>query len=91
MLKSALSAHTTDVLNALKTAGVNPEWVQVGNETNDGLLWPEGKASTNMANYAQLVTSGYDAVKSVFLSAKVIIHLTNALLFFTVEYAKTPS
>jgi arabinogalactan endo-1,4-beta-galactosidase len=76
-LKSALSAHTTDVLNQLKTAGVTPEWVQVGNETNNGMLWPEGKASTNMNNYAQLVNAGYDAVKAVFATAKVIVHVSN--------------
>lgn len=76
-LKTSLTNHTTDVLNALKTAGVTPEWVQVGNETNDGLLWPEAKASTNMANYAQLINAGYDAVKAVFPSAKVIVHLSN--------------
>lgn len=76
-LKTALAAHTTDVLNQLKTSGVTPEWVQVGNETNDGMLWPEGKASTNMANYAQLVAAGYDAVKAVFANAKVIVHVSN--------------
>lgn len=76
-LKTSLAAHTTDVLNALKTAGVTPEWVQVGNETADGLLWPEGKASANMSNYAQLITAGYDAVKAVFPDAKVIVHLSN--------------
>ncbi|MCW3073421.1 MAG: cellulase family glycosylhydrolase [Flaviaesturariibacter sp.] len=76
-LKVALVAHTSDVLNALKSAGVTPEWVQVGNETNDGMLWPEGKASTNMANYAGFVAAGYDAVKSVFPNAKVIVHVSN--------------
>ncbi|MDB5250952.1 MAG: arabinogalactan endo,4-beta-galactosidase [Flaviaesturariibacter sp.] len=76
-LKSALATHTTDVLNALKTAGVTPEWVQVGNETNDGMLWPDGKASTNMSAFAQLVTAGYDAVKAVVPTAKVIVHVSN--------------
>ncbi len=76
-MKNALSAHTTDVLNQLKTAGVTPEWVQVGNETNNGMLWPEGKASTNMSNYAQLVNAGYNAAKAVFASAKVIVHVSN--------------
>lgn len=76
-LKSSLASHTTDVLNALKTSGVEPEWVQVGNETNDGMLWPEGKASTNMNAFAQLVNAGYDAVKAVFPSAKVIVHVSN--------------
>ena len=47
-----------------------PEWVQVGNETNDGMLWPEGKASANMTNFASLINAGYDAVKSVSDSFK---------------------
>lgn len=76
-LKTSLATHTTDVLNALKLAAVTPEWVQVGNETNNGMLWPEGRASTNMSNFAQLVNAGYDAVKAVFPSAKVIVHVSN--------------
>jgi arabinogalactan endo-1,4-beta-galactosidase len=76
-LKAALATHTTEVLTALKTAGVTPEWVQVGNETNNGMLWPDGRASTNMNNYAQLVTAGYDAVKAVFANAKVMVHVSN--------------
>ena len=76
-LKTSLAAHTISVLTALKTAGVTPEWVQVGNETNDGMLWPEGKASMNMANFAKLVNAGYDAVKSIFPNAIVIVHVSN--------------
>jgi arabinogalactan endo-1,4-beta-galactosidase len=76
-LKVDVATHTTAVLNALKAAGVTPEWVQVGNETNNGMLWPDGMASTNMANFAALVTSGHDAVKSVFPNALVIVHVSN--------------
>lgn len=76
-LQNALSGHTTDVLNQLKNAGVTPEWVQIGNETNDGMLWPEGKASTSMNSFAQLVNAGYAATKQVFPQAKVIVHLSN--------------
>lgn len=78
-LKNAVAAHTTDVLNALKTAGVTPEWVQVGNETNNGMLWPTGQANLTggMANYAQFVNAGYDAVKAVFPTTRVIVHVSN--------------
>lgn len=76
-LKASVANHTTAVLSELKNNGITPEWVQVGNETNNGMLWPEGKASANMANFAQLVNAGYDAVKSVFPSAKVIVHVSN--------------
>lgn len=76
-LKTSVQNHTIDVLTALKNNGITPEWVQVGNETNDGMLWPEGKASVSMSNFAQLVNSGYDAIKQVFPSAKVIVHVSN--------------
>jgi arabinogalactan endo-1,4-beta-galactosidase len=49
----------------------------VGNETNDGMLWPTGKASANMANYAALINQGYNAVKAVDASIKVIVHISN--------------
>lgn len=74
-LKTAVATHTTEVLTALKEQGITPEWVQVGNETGNGMLWDDGKASDHMAQYAALTTAGYDAVKSVFTDAKVIVHL----------------
>jgi arabinogalactan endo-1,4-beta-galactosidase len=52
-------------------------WVQIGNETNNGMLWPQGKASTNMNNFAQLINAGYDATKAVDSSIKTIVHLSN--------------
>lgn len=76
-LKTAVADHTKDVLNELKSNSITPEWVQVGNETGNGMLWEDGKASVNMKNYAELSNAGYDAVKSVFPDAKVIVHLQN--------------
>ena len=76
-LQTSVYNHTFNVLTTLKTNGVTPEWVQVGNETNDGMLWPTGKASTNMANFAALVNKGYDAVKAVDATIKVIVHISN--------------
>ncbi len=76
-LQTSVSSHTTSVLNALKAAGVTPEWVSIGNETNDGMLWPEGKASVIMSNFALLVNAGYNAVKAVDASIKVIVHISN--------------
>jgi len=76
-LQSSVYNHTFNVLSTLKTNGIIPEWVQVGNETNDGMLWPTGKASVNMANFAALVNKGYDAVKAVDNTIKVIVQISN--------------
>jgi arabinogalactan endo-1,4-beta-galactosidase len=77
-LKTAVYNYTVGVMDTLKLNGVTPTWVQVGNETDDGMLWPTGQVSQgNMANYAALVKMGYTAVKSVSTSTKVIVHLSN--------------
>jgi arabinogalactan endo-1,4-beta-galactosidase len=41
------------------------------------MLWEDGKASTNMRNFAWMVNSGHDAVKAIFPQTKVIVHLSN--------------
>lgn len=71
-LKTAMAAHVAEMLNALKTVDVEPEWVQIGNETRGGMMYPLGAAD---AHFAELVATGYDAVKAVFPAAKVIVHI----------------
>lgn len=66
--------HTFDVINALKVAGVTPEWVQVGNEIPGGILWPDG-STANWPQLGQLLNKGYDAVKAVDKNIKVIVHV----------------
>jgi arabinogalactan endo-1,4-beta-galactosidase len=69
--------HVYDVLDTLKSLGVTPKWVQVGNETNDGMLWEDGRASTHMNNFASMILSGYNAVKAIDTSIQVIVHLSD--------------
>jgi arabinogalactan endo-1,4-beta-galactosidase len=76
-LTNTVYSYTVSVLDTLKANGVVPSWVQIGNETNDGMLWPDGRASLNMANFAALVSSGYKAVKSINDSIQVIVHISN--------------
>lgn len=76
-LKTAITNYTTEVLDSLKNNGITPDWVQIGNETGNGMLWEDGRASTNMANYAALNNAGYYASKAVFPTAKVVVHVQN--------------
>ncbi|MBR1548977.1 MAG: glycosyl hydrolase 53 family protein [Prevotella sp.] len=71
----ALAAHTREVLLAIREAGVDVKWVQVGNETTNGFLWPMGHIKDNMRQYAGLTDAGYGAVKEVYPQAQVIVHL----------------
>ena len=89
-LKKAVADHTREVLTLLKENGVEVEWVQVGNETTNGMLrhlslTDDGEAGeespvggslrNHPANYAAYTTAGYDAVKEVYPDAKVIVHV----------------
>jgi arabinogalactan endo-1,4-beta-galactosidase len=76
-LTDTVYSYTFHVMDTLKSNGINPVWVQVGNETNDGMLWEDGRASTNMQQFAALINAGYNAVKSVNDSTKVIVHISN--------------
>lgn len=83
-LQAAMAMHTRNILQALKDEGIEPKWVQVGNETNSGMLNPLGKIDWELSrperftSYVALSNAGYDAVKQVLPNTSVIIHLGGA-------------
>ena len=42
-LQAAMREYTTNTLAALDAVGAAPDMVQIGNETNAGMLWPDGQ------------------------------------------------
>ncbi len=80
-LLEAVREHTLDILNTLKEEGIRPEWVQIGNETPNGMLWPVGKVNKDQGeweHYAAFTAIGYEAAKEVFSDIIVIVHVDNA-------------
>jgi arabinogalactan endo-1,4-beta-galactosidase len=73
-LKQALYDHTFDVCNSLVIQGTPPDMVQVGNEINAGMLWPDGDYN-HMDNLAALLKEGYRAVKDCSPSTLVMLHI----------------
>ena len=88
----AVREHTLDVLYTLKEEGIQPEWVQIGNETPNGMLWPMGKVKNEMmkdegmtdegeshwGQYAGFTAMGYKSAKEAFPDIHVIVHIDNA-------------
>jgi len=72
-VKAAMTAHVNEMLTKLAAAGIEPEWVQIGNETRTGMMWPLGQID-NGSNFTEMVNAGYDAVKAVFPDCTVIVH-----------------
>ncbi|MBN2116735.1 MAG: arabinogalactan endo-1,4-beta-galactosidase [Anaerolineales bacterium] len=76
-LEQAVYDHTFDVCNSLAAQGTPPDMVQVGNEINAGMLWPDGHTydPPNWDNLAQLLIAGYNAVKACSPETQVMLHI----------------
>jgi arabinogalactan endo-1,4-beta-galactosidase len=71
--------YTYDVCTSLKAQGTTPDTVQIGNEINVGMLWPNGKVvSNNFAPLAGLLKQGYAATKACNSGTQVMIHTADA-------------
>ncbi|NVJ89976.1 MAG: glycosyl hydrolase 53 family protein, partial [Flavobacteriaceae bacterium] len=77
-LETAVANHTTGVLNGLSAKNITPKYIQIGNETDNGMLWDTGKASVGgFSNYAKFINAGAEAVKNFNSNIKTIIHISN--------------
>ncbi len=75
-LAKAVYAYTHDTLTALQVAGLAPEYVQVGNETNGEVMMPAAtKAPINWTRNAKLLNAGIKAVRDADPKIKVMLHI----------------
>ena len=87
-LVAQVQSYTQDVVGQLITAGVAPDYVQIGNELNSGMLWPTGKNwaanGETVGGFdvlARLLSAGVTGVRAaetaggVTTPAKTILHL----------------
>ncbi len=73
-LKKKVYDYTKDVIQQLKDQGTTPDMVQIGNEINHGIIWPEGNVS-NFDGLAQLINAGTAATKAVDPTITMMLHV----------------
>jgi arabinogalactan endo-1,4-beta-galactosidase len=73
-LKKSLYDYTVNVMQQLKDQGTTPDMVQVGNEINHGMDWPDG-AINNLDSLAQLIYAGVKGVKAVSPTTYIMLHI----------------
>lgn len=73
-MKKALFDYTLQVMTELKQQGSSPDMVQIGNEINHGMVWPEGSISS-VDSLAQLINAGIAAVKAVEPATIIMLHV----------------
>lgn len=81
-LIKTLGEYTLEVLSTIKKSGIDLEYIQVGNEITNGILWDVGKLTDNgdgtRGNYESLTAllkAGANSCRRVFPKAKIILHL----------------
>jgi arabinogalactan endo-1,4-beta-galactosidase len=73
-LTKSLHDYTVSVMTALKNQGTTPDMVQVGNEINHGMDWPDGEIN-NLDSLARLIYAGVTGVREVSPSTIIMLHI----------------
>jgi arabinogalactan endo-1,4-beta-galactosidase len=68
-LKTAVSTYTKTVLTE-----INPDIFQIGNETNDGFLWPKGRLTQNESQFIQLLSAASATIRTESPDTKIMLH-----------------
>jgi arabinogalactan endo-1,4-beta-galactosidase len=73
-LVEAVYQYTFDVCNSLVEQGTAPDMIQLGNEINAGLLWPDGDYQ-HFDNMAALLKAGARAVRECSPDTLIMLHI----------------
>ena len=85
-LVQQLYDYTYETMTLFVKNGLFFEWVQIGNETNPGMLLPMG-STDNWERLSRLYSAGHDAVKAVSGCSKTMVHLAEInLTDFCIDY-----
>lgn len=78
-LEQAVYDHTYEVCHSLVKQNTPPAMIQIGNELNSGMLWPDGHTwnPPNWDNLARFLKAGYQAVKDCSPGTRVMLHLAD--------------
>jgi arabinogalactan endo-1,4-beta-galactosidase len=86
-LVAAVKTYTTETLQAFVREGVAPDFVQLGNEITNGMLWPEGQvefarrddvaAWTRLGELLRAAHAGLDAAFPAGGRPRSILHVEN--------------
>ena len=82
---TAMNNYVYHSMNVLKSNGVTPGWVQIGNEINSGICHPVGSLAHYPAQMTGLLNAAYAMVKLVFPSTPVLIHLAQPQKLSVIE------
>ena len=68
-LKTQVYSYTSQIMSQIE-----PDYIQIGNEINTGILFPSGDIQNNSIQFIELLNQGVNAVRSNSNITKIILH-----------------
>lgn len=68
-LKNQVFNYTSEIMSE-----ISPDYIQIGNEINTGILFPHGRIQDNQDQFVELVKQGANAVRNSSNETKIILH-----------------
>lgn len=81
ILKDSVYQYTKKIVLQMQ-----PEYIQIGNEINPGMLFPNGNLNSHETQFKELLASGISAVRTYAPQAKIMLHYaghSDASTFFS--------
>lgn len=89
-IPDAVYGYTKQVLSEIRAQGLQIEYLQIGNEIDNGMIFPHGQIDwedqeASFDTLAQILSSGSRASREIFPDCKIIVHTANGLYRWTWE------
>ena len=68
-LKNQVHSYLSHIMNEIE-----PDYIQIGNEINSGILFPFGNIQNSSDQFIDLINNGINAVRGVSANTKIILH-----------------
>ena len=68
-LKNQVHSYLSHIMNEIE-----PDYIQIGNEINSGILFPFGDILSSSDQFIDLINHGINAIRSVSANTKIILH-----------------
>lgn len=86
----SLYNYTKDTLSLIKNKNLSVDYVQIGNEIDNGLVFPFGEIDwdnkeSSYDKVVEILSQGSKAVREIFPNSKIIIHTANGLYRWVYE------
>ena len=74
-LEGRIYRYSNETIKKLMDEGVTPDMVQIGNEINHGMVWPQGKIDSTYMSFCVMLRCASAGVRAANPDIKIMVHI----------------